>query len=93
MSFLNFLAVFVDQILNLLSFAVIARVIVSWLSPQGIPGRLGEILHEITEPVLRVARLIPHRVGFIDLSPLIGLIGLEFLRFLFLNLFSYVASL
>lgn len=92
MSIISFLLVFLKQVLNILLFAIFARVLMSWISPQGVPGRLGEILYQITEPVLKIARFLPHRIGLIDLSPLIAMIGIDLLRTFFIpflqNLFS-----
>lgn len=84
MSALHFLFVFISQVLNLLSFAIIARILLSWFS-QGrnhSMGRVQEILYEITEPILAFVRRFPHRFGMIDLSPLIAILLLDFIRYL-----------
>ncbi|MEK7544542.1 MAG: YggT family protein [Patescibacteria group bacterium] len=84
MGALHFIAAFVSQILNLLTFAIIARALLSWFS-QGRShslGRLEEVLYEITEPILMVIRRFPHRFGMIDLSPLIAIFALDFIRYL-----------
>lgn len=68
-------------VLNLFFFAIIIRVILSWVSP-GVHSPVTTILWAITEPLMApVRRLIPD-MGGIDLSPLFILIGLQALRML-----------
>jgi YggT family protein len=66
---LNFL-----QILTyVLSFLVIARVLVSWLAPTG-GGGIVAFIYQVTEPILApIRRLIPPTSG-IDWSPLVALL-------------------
>ncbi|MBD3360409.1 YggT family protein [Candidatus Peregrinibacteria bacterium] len=66
---------------NLITYAIIGRIIVSWLSMgrPGPRGRFSQILIDVTEPFISIARKIPHRIGMIDLSPLIALIGIDLL--------------
>lgn len=88
MGVFRFIVLFVSQILNILSFAIIARVLLSWFS-QGRShslGRAGEILFEITEPILAFVRRFPHQLGMIDLSPLLAIFLLDFIRYILLHL-------
>jgi YggT family protein len=67
--FFNFL-----QILTyVLSFLLIARVLVSWLAPTG-GGGVVAFIYQVTEPILApIRRLIPPTSG-IDWSPLVALL-------------------
>lgn len=64
---------------NLITYAIIGRVLVSWFT-MGKPGAHGPIsrfLIEVTDPIINLARKIPHKIGMIDLSPIIALIGVD----------------
>lgn len=78
--------ILLSKILNILSFLLIARVLVSWVAPHQTHSRAMEILHDITEPFLRMARIFPHRIGMIDLSPLIALLMIDVVRYILLSL-------
>jgi uncharacterized protein YggT (Ycf19 family) len=40
-------------------------------------NRFAMILNDITDPVMNLAKKIPHTVGMLDLSPMIALIGVD----------------
>lgn len=76
-----------DVLLNLYSFFIILWVIMSWLVAfQVVPtynrfvAGLMAALHQITEPALRPIRRIMPPLGTVDLSPIILLILIFFLR-------------
>jgi YggT family protein len=70
---------FVDTLFTILVFAIIGRAIMSWFRPS--PGNpLVMILNEITEPVLSPIRRFMPSLGGLDLSPLIAIIALQFIR-------------
>jgi YggT family protein len=75
---------------NLLIYAIIGRVLVSWFSMGkfGQRGRFSQLLFDITDPVVNIARKLPHKIGMIDLSPLITLIGIDLLVRLITTLLS-----
>lgn len=65
--------------LNLFIFAILIRIILSWISPGGYNPILA-LIHSITDPVLRpFQRLLPP-MGGLDLSPLFAMILLSALR-------------
>jgi len=65
--------------LNLFIFAILIRVIMSWISPGGYNPILA-VVHSLTNPVLRpFQRLLPS-MGGLDLSPLFAMILLSALR-------------
>lgn len=76
-----------DQIVNLYFYAIILRVVMSWVAMGGYIGvsPLQEILFLLTEPLLSpIRRLLPLIQG-IDLSPLLVLLGLKALELLVVN--------
>ncbi len=67
--------------INLFFFAILIRVILSWVNP-GTHSPVTAIIWSVTEPVMApVRRLIPP-IGGLDISPLFVLIGLQALRML-----------
>ena len=81
------LALLIDQILDIYSWVIIASAIVSWLVAFGVVNvrnqvvrMLVDLLYRLTEPVLRpIRRLLPN-LGGIDISPVIALLLIIFLR-------------
>ncbi len=75
------------QIISLYQFVIIAGAILSWLvafnvvNPrnQFVAG-IGRFTYAVTEPALRPIRKIIPSFGGVDLSPIVLLLGLEFLR-------------
>jgi YggT family protein len=59
--------------LRLFVFAIIIRVILSWISPGGYNPALG-IIHALTDRVLRPFRRVIPPMGGLDLSPLFAII-------------------
>jgi len=71
-----FLFYLIGLLCRVLTFAIIARAIMSWFSPRPT-NRLAIILYQVTEPVLSPLRRIIPRVGMIDLTPLAAIILLQ----------------
>jgi len=65
---------------NLMTYAIIGRILFSWFS-MGSGGRstnrFALILNDVTDPVMNLAKKIPHTVGMLDLSPMIAIIGID----------------
>ena len=85
-----------DTALNLYMWVIIIRALISWVSPNPY-NPVVAFLYRITEPVLSaVRRKLPQGswgVG-IDLSPLIVILGIVFLRmFLVRSLFDLARGL
>ncbi len=90
---LNFIASFVSVLGNLLTYAIIGRVLVSWFS-MGRPGGHGQIaqfLIDVTDPVMRLAKKLPHKIGMIDLSPIVALLAVDFTVWVILTALSKLA--
>ncbi len=60
---------------RLFIFAIIIRVILSWIAPQGYNPALA-VIYTLTDPVLRPFQRVIPPLGGIDLSPLFAIIGL-----------------
>lgn len=67
--------------INVWFFSVLIMAILSWIAPGG-PNPVLELLHRITDPLLRPVRNTIPLIGGIDLSPLVVLIGLQLLKML-----------
>jgi len=62
--------------LNLFMFAIIIRVVLSWISPGNYNPAIA-IIHALTEPVLRPFRRLIPSLGGIDLSPIFAIVLLS----------------
>ncbi len=76
------------QIIEIYVWVLIASVVMSWLIAFGVINlhnnfarKLAQILDQLTEPALRPIRRIVPSFGGLDLSPLILILGLYFLRY------------
>ncbi|MBN9029360.1 MAG: hypothetical protein BGO05_00030 [Rhizobiales bacterium 63-7] len=82
----------IDLALNIYTWILIASAIFSWLyafnvvnSSNQFVNSIGLFLHNVTEPVLRpIRRLLPN-LGGIDISPIILLLIIFFIRSLMWN--------
>jgi YggT family protein len=78
-NFLSAVAYVIEMLLNIYMWIVIARALISWVNPDPY-NPIVKFLYRATEPVLyRVRRIIPD-LGGIDLSPLIVLLIIYFLK-------------
>jgi YggT family protein len=66
----------VDVLVIILTVAIFARVIVSWIAVGGSGGQNSIVvfIYQITEPILAPIRKLMPRTGAIDLSPMIALL-------------------
>ncbi len=76
---MDFLVRFLATLIQVLQFAILGRVILSWIDPTG-QYRVSQIIQEITEPVIGPIRKVLPRMGMLDLSPLIALLLLNVLQ-------------
>lgn len=75
---MKYLSTFVSILSQVLSMAILARVLLSWV-PSLQQSRLGRFIYEITEPILSpIRRLIPP-LGMLDLSPFIAMVVIQVL--------------
>ncbi len=77
----------IEALIELVTWIVIASAIMSWLVAFGVVNMRNafirtvfETLYRLTEPMLRpIRRLLPN-MGGVDISPVIPLLGLFFVR-------------
>jgi YggT family protein len=79
-NFITALAEVVGMVLNFYMWVIIIRALISWVNPDPY-NPIVQFLYKITEPVLHpIRRLMPaYKIG-IDLSPLIVILAIIFLR-------------
>ena len=78
--FLGAIARVTDIVLTIFMFIVIARAVLSWVSPDPF-NPIVRFIHNVTEPVLyQIRKRIPVIYGGIDLSPIIILLIIIFLQ-------------
>ena len=72
-------------------FSIFILAILSWINP-GHYNPINNLLHQITEPVLRPARKMLPPMSGMDLSPMIAMVGLWLLKLLLLDPLGYWAK-
>ena len=70
------LASFVSLLFTVLTFLVVGRALLSWFDP-GFKTSIGQLLVQITEPLLAPIRRVMPSTGAIDLSPIVLIIALQ----------------
>ncbi|MBN1258878.1 YggT family protein [Candidatus Peregrinibacteria bacterium] len=86
---MEFASFFLINLIRVLKYAILARVLMSWIQP--VPsGKIGLFLYNVTEPVLRAFRSFLPRMGMIDFSPIIAFIAFDLTEY---GLFKLFASL
>jgi YggT family protein len=85
----------IDTVIQLYVYILIASAILSWLVAfnvvnvrNPIVAQIGDFLERITEPVLAPLRRVLPNLGGIDISPIILILGLFFLRNLIFEFFG-----
>ena len=76
---MNLLADFIDLFFTLLSLAILARVLLSWIRVSPYHPAV-EFLYRITEPILAPLRRVIPPVGMVDISPVIALLLLQIIQ-------------
>ncbi len=79
--------ILLSQIISLYVWILIASAVLSWLVAFNVVNMqnrfvyaVGDFLYKITEPVLRPIRKVLPDLGGIDLSPIVLILGLFFIR-------------
>ena len=82
----------IDTVIGLYVTLVIAQVVLSWLVAFNVVNTrnrfvylVGDFLYRVTEPALRPIRRVLPSMGGIDLSPVVLILGLYFVRILLLR--------
>ena len=69
-----------DIVLTIFMWIVIARAVLSWVSPDPY-NPIVRFIHQVTEPVLyQIRRRIPVSFGGIDFSPILVFLAIIFLQ-------------
>jgi len=69
-----------DVVLSIFMWIVIARAILSWVSPDPY-NPIVRFIHNITEPVLnQIRKRLPLNFGGIDFSPILVLLAVIFIQ-------------
>lgn len=91
--FLSALGTVIDYALMFYMWIVIARAILSWVSPDPY-NPIVRFIHNVTEPVMYHARrIIPLGFGGIDFSPILVLLAIIFLRTFLVNSLMRLAAM
>lgn len=79
-NFISAIAAILNYMVTVLTWVIIIRALISWVNPDP-HNIIVQILHKVTEPILSPIRnLIPmHNIG-IDLSPMIAILCLWFVK-------------
>ncbi|MCP3927372.1 MAG: YggT family protein [Desulfobacterales bacterium] len=90
-NFIGAFALILGIILDLYMYVVIARAVLSWVSPD--PNNpIVQFINKITEPVLyRLRKMLPD-LGGIDISPIIVIFIIMFLQSAVINSLKIFAS-
>lgn len=76
---MSFLVLFIDVIFGFFNFAMLGRVLLSWI-PSVSHHPVAVFVRDVTEPLLAFVKKFVPPFGMFDLSPMIVLIALQFLR-------------
>jgi YggT family protein len=81
-----FIFQFLSILLTVLSWAILIRVLLSWIPNLDRSNPLVQLLGQITDPVLEPARRIIPPIGGMDISPIVVLLLLRLLQQLLISL-------
>lgn len=78
-NFISAAATVIYYVLNFYMWIIIARAVLSWVNPDPY-NQIVRFIHNITEPVLYPIRSRIPYMGGIDVSPIIVLLAIMFLK-------------
>ena len=73
----EFIEIYASFLIYALNIAILGRVVMSWISPNG-NDPLSGILMRITEPILAPIRKVMPSTGMFDFAPMVALFILNF---------------
>jgi YggT family protein len=89
-NFLDATTFVLEFIITVYTYVIIARAIISWVNPDPY-NPIVQFLYKATEPVLaRVRRFLPN-MGGLDISPLVVILILFFLKYFVIKSISDIA--
>ncbi|HEX9440115.1 MAG TPA: YggT family protein [Roseiflexaceae bacterium] len=74
----DYLRTFIAMLFQILSLAILIRVLLSWVDPMG-NMRVTQVLRDLTEPILAPIRNLLPNMMMIDFSPFIAMLLLQML--------------
>ncbi len=77
---MTFFSNFLQLLCEVLTLAILARVVLSWFSLRPT-NMLVNIIYQVTEPILAPLRRIIPRVGMFDFTPLVAIILLRLITY------------
>ncbi|MCH5377212.1 MAG: YggT family protein [Planctomycetes bacterium] len=77
---------FLATVVQLYSFVLLARVILSWIPSADPRNPIVQFLYQVTEPVLAPVRAVIPPLGMMDISPIVVFLGLQILHRLLLGM-------
>jgi len=80
----SYLVNFISLLFQVLSFAILGRVLLSWIDPMG-NMRITQIIRDVTEPLLAPIRSLMPNMSMFDFSPIIALLLLQAVNRLLLS--------
>ena len=90
---MNALYLVIDQVIGIYIWLVIASAVLSWLvtfkvinTQNRVIYLVGDFLYRITEPALAPIRRVIPNLGGIDISPVVLILALIFIRSLLLDI-------
>lgn len=91
--FIDSIAGGLDIVLSMLVWILVARAILSWVSPDPF-NPIVRFLHATTEPLLRhIRKYVPPLGGTVDLSPIVLLILVYMIQSFLVRTLHYYAAL
>jgi YggT family protein len=84
---MEFLAFFLINVVKILKYAILVRILLSWVQPMG-GGRFGQILNDVTEPILKIFRSLLPNTGMIDFSPILAFFALDLVEMAIIRVFA-----
>jgi YggT family protein len=86
------LAKVIDIVLTLYMWIIIFRAVISWVNPDPY-NQIVVFLYRVTEPVLQpIRRKLPMRNEGIDISPIIVILAIVFLKYFLVETIIQLAS-
>jgi YggT family protein len=75
----------IDTVFRLVDLAILLRVLFSWINPDPY-NALVRFIYEITEPILAPLRRFIPPFGGLDITPIVALLIMDFVRRILLAL-------
>ncbi len=73
---MDFVVTFLRLLVQVLTFAIIGRALISWVDPSGNMA-ITRLLDEITGPIVNPIRRVMPTIGMFDFSPIVAILLLQ----------------